>query len=129
MRAQPSDGASCWLNASRPQGKPPSGNRLRTASVAVHHAASTSGRAGSRSSIGSGRHIRATRTDSAKVKATQGTRPTLPCSHHTSIPKKNSEHTSPAAAAVRGRCPDAAKARPATPTGAIGHQPTGGNAV
>ena len=69
-------GDSAWLNAHRPHGKPPNGNRSRTASSVTQSAATPTGHQRNRCTSGSAAAIAAVYQVSANTRISQGTAPT-----------------------------------------------------
>ena len=126
--AQRAVGASAWLIASLPQGKPPHGQRSRSASAATHQPATATGQPGSRS------RSRWPIASTARMTAEPPARPAhayhATFSTQDSIRKKNATpKTSPARNDPRRDRPASATVSRAGPTAASGQMPAGGNAA
>src|SRR5215468_915384 len=125
--AQPRVGASAWLIASRPHGKP-HGQRSRSASAATHQPATANGQAGSFSRSLCATASTAKMTASAAASASQAYHATL--STQASSGKKNATpKTSPTTNEARSDRPFKAMTSSAGPTAASGQTPAGGNAA
>ena len=120
--AQPAVGAEAWLIASLPHGKPPHGQRSRSASAATHQPATATGQPGSRSSN------RWPTASTPKMTASPPASPThayhATFSTQESIRKKNATpKTSPTTNEPRRVRPASATVSSAGPTAASGQIP------
>ena len=129
------NGESAWLNASRTHGKPPYGNRSRSASCTTQARATTSGRTRGplprtrpcRNAVAPPRRARNSPCETAR--ASQGTTPTTVPAQLSEYPKKTRPVTSPSRKPVRARAPQVESARRATPATAKGQMSYPGNAA
>ena len=124
--AQPASGAAAWLMASRPQGKPPNGKRSRSASRATHQPATATGQPGSRSNSRWATASTARITADPRASAMYANHQTF-STQDSSGKKKATPNTSPARNEARRPRPARATVSRATPIGASGQMPSGGN--
>src|SRR6516165_11553107 len=125
--AQPRVGASAWLIASRPHGKP-HGQRSRSASAATHQPATANGQAGSFSKSLCPTASTAKMTASAAASVTQAYQARL-ITQASRGKKKAAPKTSPTQNEARSDRPDNAITSSAGPAAASGQIPAGGNAA
>ena len=112
--------------ASRPQGNPPNGKRSRSASRLTHQPATATGQPGSRSSSRCAMASTARMTADPSASAVHANHQTL-ITQDSSGKKKATPNTSPHANDARRFRPARATVSNATPSGANGQIPTGGN--